>query len=121
MIDLKDTYDLIDRIVEDNKDKRRKNDRDALLSNGEACLEYTYALIHHAVDQESEYRKFEAELAQTEENGKKVTGAYAETKAKATDYYKEWQRAKQVIELLYHLSNMAKALARSIDSEYKAS
>ena len=95
---------------------------DKLLLNGEACLEYAYQLILYGVDQESEYRKFEASLAdKLDENGKKFTSAYCETKAKATDAYREWQRAKLVVELLYDLANMGKALARGIDRSVNAS
>ena len=46
---------------------------------------------------------------------KKGKNGEAETEAKATDYYKEWQRAKQTIELLYELANMAKKLTSDID------
>lgn len=115
-------YETIDRIIADCKVKRSRNDRDGLLENGQACLEYAYRLTHYSVDMESSYRKFEADLAdKTDENGKRNTSAYAETQAKATDFYKEWQRARQVIEVLNDLANMAKALARGVDSSYNAS
>lgn len=115
-------YKTIDKIIESQKVARKRNDYDTLLLNGEACLEYAYQLILYGVDQESEYRKFEASLAdKLDENGKKFTSAYCETKAKATDAYREWQRAKQVVELLYDLANMGKALAKGVDRELNAS
>jgi hypothetical protein len=119
---MNELYDIIDKIIADCKVKRARNDRDGLLENGQACLEYAYKLTHYSVDMESLYRKFEAEQAnKSDENGKRLTGAYAETLAKATDEYREWQRARQVIDILYNLSNMAKALARGVDSSYNAS
>ena len=114
-------YETIDLIIADNKKKRSRNDRDGLLENGEACLEYAYKLTHISVDRESAYRKFEAGLAdKTDENGKRNSVGYCETQSKATEDYKEWQRAKQVTDLLFDLANMAKALARGVDGSYNA-
>lgn len=115
-------YDVIDKITDTMKKQRQNNDRDGLLMSGEAALEYAYKLTHLSVDAESRYRKFEATLAdEADDNGKRNTSAYCETQAKAGDDYADWQRAKQVIEVLYALANMAKMLARGVDSSYQAS
>lgn len=114
-------YSIIDVIIEAQKKARQNNDYNTILLNAEALLEYLPRMIDHCVDQEAEYRKFEAKMSdEKDENGKRFSGAYCETKAKATDYYKEWQRSKQFIELMYELCNMAKKLAGSIDSELNA-
>jgi len=116
-----DIYKTIDTIIASQKKARSRNDYDTLLLNGEACLEYAYQLIIYGVEQESAYRKYEAGLADgVDENGKKNTGAYCETKAKATPEYREWQKAKLVVELLYDLANMGKALAKGVDRTLQA-
>lgn len=115
---IEEVFKTLDVIVASQKKARQSNDYNTLLLNAEALLEYCPKLIEYAVDQESEYRKFEAKLADSkDENGKRNTSAYCETQAKAQDSYKEWQRAKQFIELLYEMVNMAKKLAGSVDKE----
>lgn len=119
---MKDIYETIDAVMARVKEQRHRNDRDGLLLSGESCLELVYLLTDISVDAESRYRKFEADLSdKTDENGKRFSSAYCETKSKATDDYKEWQKAKQVIEVLYNLANMAKVLARGVDNSYNAS
>jgi len=115
-------YKTIDVIIASQKKARKNNDYNTLLLNAEALLEYCPELINFCIDQESEYRKFEAKIVdEKDELGKRNSGAYCETKAKATDFYKEWQRSKQFIELLYEMVNMSKKLAGSVDSEFKSS
>lgn len=116
-----DLYKTIDSIVEAQKKARRNNDYLGLMTNAEALLEYLPSLINHSVNQESEYRKFEAKLSDgRDDTGKRYTGAYCETQAKATDFYKEWQRAKLFIDLLFEFVNMAKKLAGSVNKEFNS-
>lgn len=120
MIDL--IYKTIDVIITAQKKARQENDYLTLMVNAEALLEYIPELIRYSVDQEAGYRKFEAQLAnEKDEQGKRNSGAYCETQAKATTFYSEWQKAKQFIELMYEMVNMAKKLAGSVDKELNAS
>lgn len=120
MID--EVYLTIDAIIAAQKKARKENDFLTLLVNSEALLEYLPSLINYSVNQESEYRKFEAKLIdEKDENGKRFSGAYCETKSKATDYYRDWQRAKLFIELIYEMVMMGKKLAGSVDKELNAS
>ncbi len=115
-------YSIIDKVTAKMREQRHANDRDGLLMSGEALLELSYKLTHISVDRESAYRKFESALAgEKDENGKYFTNAYCETQSKATEDYQEWQRARQVIEVLNDLAQMAKALARNTDNAYNAS
>jgi hypothetical protein len=116
---IESTYKVIDTIIKAQKIARSRNDFLALMLNGEALLEYLPTLINYAVDQEGEYRKFEANLANTVKDGKLLSSSYCETQAKATEYYREWQRAKNFIELLYEMVYMAKKLSTSVDKELK--
>lgn len=119
---VEDIYEIIDKVTATMREQRHNNDRDGLLLSGEALLELSYKLTHLSVEAESRYRKFEAGLVEEkDENGKKLTSAYCETKAKATDDYKDWQRAKQVIDVLNGLANMSKMLARNVDNSFNAS
>jgi hypothetical protein len=59
-------------------------------------------------------------IDERDDTGKRYTSSYAETKSKATDFYAEWQKAKQFIELMYEMVNMAKKLAGSVDKELNA-
>lgn len=119
---IEEVYKTIDTIIASFKKARHNKDYLTLMSNGLALLEYLPSLINYSIDQESEYRKFEAKMSdEREDTGKKFTGSYCETKAKATDFYKEWQRAKSFIELTYELVNIAKKLAGSVDKEYTSS
>lgn len=121
-MEIENVYKTIEVIIKAQKKARKDNDYNTLLLNAEALLEYCPELINYSIDQESEYRKFEAKLTdEKDELGKRNSGAYCETKAKATDYYKEWQRSKQFLELLYEMVNMSKKLAGSIDKEFNAS
>lgn len=112
---MEDIYKTIDTIVLAQKKARRENNYLGLMVNAEALLEYLPGLINHSVDQESEYRKFEAGMIEErDDTGKRYTSAFCETKAKATEYYKNWQKAKQFIELLYEMVNLSKKLAGTV-------
>lgn len=118
---IEDIYKIIDQIIRKQKEARRQNDYLALMVNAEALLEYIPNLIRFSVDQEGEYRKFEAKLSnEFDTAGKKYTSSYCETQAKATDHYKNWQQSKQFIELMYEMVQMAKKLAGSVDKEFNA-
>lgn len=114
-------YKLIDTIFLAQKKARHNNDYLTLMVNAEALLENLPTLINYSIDQESQYRKFEAKLASEEIEGKKPTGSYCETQAKATDFYKEWQKAKLFIDLMYEMVALSKKLAGSVDKELSAS
>lgn len=112
------TYKTIDVIIRSFKKSRHENDYLSIMTSGLALLEHIPALITYAVEQEGEYRKFESGLVdQIEENGKKTTASYCETKSKATSYYREWVKAKYFIELLYEFVALSKKLASSVDRE----
>lgn len=111
-------YSTIDTIIKAQKKARQNNDFLTLLVNGEALLEYLPQMINYSVDMEMFYRKFEASLAnEKDENGKRNSGAYCETQAKAIKEYGEWQRAKLTIELMYEMVNVSKKLAGSVERE----
>src|ERR1035437_5957898 len=114
-------YKTIDKIIQAQKKARHDDDYLTIMLNGEALLEYIPELILYSVSQESEYRKFEAGMIDETNGTKKLTSSYCETKAKATDFYKEWQKTKQFIELMFEMVNMAKALGRGLNNEIKAS
>jgi len=119
---MEELYKTIDLIVAHQKKARKNNDFYTLMKNGEALLEYMPDLIRYSVSQEAEYRKFEATTVnEVDSAGKMRTSSYAETQAKATDFYKNWQQAKLFIELIYEMVQMSKKLAGSVDKELKAS
>lgn len=67
-------YTLIDTIVLAQKKARHNNDYLTLMLNAEALLENLPTLINYAVDQESNYRKYEAKIAnEKDENDKKLS------------------------------------------------
>jgi len=113
-------YKTIDLILQHQKKARQSNDYLTLMVNAEALLEFMSKLINYSVEQESEYRKFEAGLIDEKDGEKKLTGAYCETKAKATSFYKEWIKAKLFIKLIYEMVNLSKKLAGSVDKELQA-
>ena len=118
---MEQVYLTIDKIVQAQKKARQADDYLTLMVNAEALLEFIPALINYSVEQEAEYRKFEAKYSNEKaENGKLNSGAYFETQAKATDFYKEWSKAKQFIELMYEMVNLSKKLAGSVDKELNA-
>lgn len=112
---------VINSIIKSFKSLRHEHNYLGLMESALALLEYTPSLIEYAVDKESEYRKFEANLTNESIDGKKNTSSYCETQAKATDSYKEWQKTKLYLDLIYEMVNIAKKLASSVDNEYKNS
>jgi len=115
-------YHTIDIIIASQKKARQDANYLKLVVNAEALLELIPTLINYCVEQESEYRKFESGLIDEKDaNEKKLTSAYCETKAKATSFYKEWQRVKMFIELMYEMVQISKKLAGSVDRELSAS
>jgi len=119
---MENIYSTIDIIVKAQKKARQNNDYLTLMINAEALLEFVPALINYSVDQEIEYRKFEARYTnEIDKQGKRNSGAYAETQAKATDFYKDWTKAKLFIDLIYEMVNLSKKLAGSVDRELSAS
>ena len=118
---MEELYKTIDLIVSHQKKARQSNDFYTLMKNGEALLEYMPNLIRYSVEQEAEYRKFEAKTVnEVDSAGKMRTSSFAETQAKATDFYKNWQQARLFIELIYEMVQMSKKLAGNIDKELQA-
>lgn len=115
---INETLKTIDAIIAKQKKARKEQDFLGIMLNGEALLEYLPAMIDYSVDQESAYRKYEAELTNKDNNGKAATSSYCETQAKASDFYKEWQRTKQFIELMYEMVQMSKALAKGVSKDF---
>lgn len=114
-------YDTIELITSKFRADRKANNYLGLVEDGLALLEEVPKLIEISITQESLYRQFEARLAdEVDEKGKKVPNTYCETMSKATDNYKEWQKAKQLIEYVYELVNMSKILARGVSKEFNA-
>lgn len=119
---IQEIYKTIDVIFKAQKKARQSNDYLTLMVNAEALLEFVPQLITYSVDQEAEYRKFEAKYTnEDDKTGKRNSGAYSETQAKATDFYKEWTKAKMFIELMYEMVNLSKKLASSVDKELQSS
>jgi hypothetical protein len=128
-MDIEQVYNTIDKIITAQKKARIANDYNTILLNCEALLEYMPQLIIYSVEQESEYRRVEFKVSNDEsvsqKDGDKVimkknTSAYAEVAAKSSEHYKNWQKSKQFIELLYEMVQMGKKLAGSVDNELKA-
>ena|ERR1035437_2772804 len=118
---IEETYKTIDTIIASIKKARRNNDYLTIMTSGLALLEYIPNLVIYMTEQEGEYRKFESGLIDgKDDTGKSRTSSYSETKAKATAFYREWQKAKYFLELIYELVNMSKALGRGINSEFNA-
>lgn len=118
---MEEIYKTIDTIVSHIKKCRKENNYLGLVITAEALLEYVPKLIEYSVNQENEYRKFEAKLSnEIDDMGKKLPNSYCETQAKATLEYKEWQRAKLTIDWMYEVVQMAKKLASSVENELKA-
>lgn len=115
-------FEVIRKILENTKVKRQKNDFLGVINNAQAVLDYLPDIINYEVDQEHQYRAFEAELSeQRDDTGKRYTGSYCETKAKATEFYKEYRRAQLFRELMYEVVQISKKLASSIDQNLNAS
>lgn len=118
---MEETYKIIDVIVAHIQKARKNNDYLTIMNDGIALLERIPILINYSVSQEAEYRKYEAKmLDDRDDTGKRYTSSYCETKSKATNYYSEWQKAKNFIELMYEMVNLSKKLAGSVDKEFNA-
>jgi heterodisulfide reductase subunit B len=114
-------YETIDIITKKFRADRKANNYLGLVEDGLALLEEVPKLVDISISQEAEYRKFEAHLAdERDENGKRFTNSYCETQSKATEHYKEWQKAKQLIEFVYELVNMSKLLAKGVTKEFNS-
>lgn len=118
---MEEVFKTIDIIFEAQKKARHKNDYNTLMVNAEALLERVPALINYSIEKEKQYRKEEAKIAnERDETGKQRSGSYAETQAKATEYYTEWQKAKLFMDLIYEMVALSKKLATGVNQEFKA-
>lgn len=114
-------YKTFELIRQANLKARKMNDYYTLLINAQALLDYAPDLIKIMVDNEHEYRKTEATLANTkDENGKYYSNSYCETQAKSGENYKEYIRAKATLDWLYESVNLSKKLAQDNNKELTA-
>ena len=114
-------YKIFEAIRKSNLEARKRNDYLTLMVNAQALLDYVPQLIEIMVNEEHEYRKFEAKLSQTkDENGKYYSNSYCETQSKATTNYKEYIKAKATLDWVYDSVNLSKKLATSVDQEMTA-
>ena len=118
---LEELSKTIDAVFESNKEARSRNDFIKLLENGFECLGFVNRLTNIAIDNEREYRKFEAiTLLELKQQGNKGKNGEAETRAKATDHYINMIHEHKLIELCHEMNNNAKKLADSLNNELKA-
>ena len=110
-----DIYKIFESIRKSNLEARKMNNYDKLLENAQALSDYIPQIIDILVEQENQYRKFDAELLSQE----KMTSSKAETMAKATDYYKEFKRAELMQDWAYETINISKKLATSVSNDYQ--
>lgn len=116
-----DLYTTFRAINQSNKKARHDNNYYKLLENAQALMDYIPELIDIIVDNEHEYRKFEAEMTQKrDENGKLMSGTYCETQAKATQFYKDYRKAELIKDWVYDSINLAKKLAVDNENNLKA-
>lgn len=114
-------YKNFEAIRQSNLKARKNNDYYTLLINAQALLDYAPDLIKIMVDNEHEYRKKEATLANTkDENGKYYSNSYCETQAKAGEEYREYIKAKATLDWLYESVNLSKKLAVDTDKNLTA-
>lgn len=109
---MNEVYEKIELIFQSQRKARANNDYITLIVNAEACVEYIHKLIPYITDQEWLYRKVEAKESETN------TSSKAEVIAKASEYYKEYIKAKMMIELLYEMINISKKLATGVNKEF---
>ena len=117
---MEEIYLTIDKIIQVQKKARRANDYLTLMTNAEALLEFIPKLITYSVNQEGEYRKYEAKLSLELTDGKKNTNSFCETQAKSTIFYSEWQKSKLFIDFIYEMVAMSKKLAGGVSREFNA-
>lgn len=114
-------FDAIDKILADTKEARQHKQYDRIILNAQAVLDYLPAIIRYEVEQEAQYRQFEAKLAlERDLNGKLNTGGFCETQAKATPFYTEYRKSQLFRELMYEVVQMSKKMARSHEQEFNA-
>lgn len=119
---MEEIYQTVDLIMLSQKKARARHDYITLMENGLALLERMPKLIEYSTEKEHEYRVFEARLTdERDDTGKKLTGSYCETQAKATEAYKEWRKAEKFMDLMYEQVQISKKLAGSVDKELSAS
>ena len=94
--------------------QRKAGDYYGLITSGIASLEYSYYLIEPMIQAESEYRKLEASEITNGSLGR------AETIAKASEHYKDWQKARYLHDTLLEINMSCKKLSSSNDKELKA-
>lgn len=120
-MNIQELHKTIGAIMDSNKKARQANNYILLIENGFACLEYVHKIIDIAIDSEKKYRQYEAKvLEELKNSGVKGKNGEAETRAKATEFYSDWQHSIQLITLCYEMVNVAKLLSRSLDKELKA-
>ena len=104
----------IEVIMNSIKNHRKLNDYYGLLTDGIACLEYSYKLIDVIVDNEQAYRQIQALEITKETLGK------AEVIAKASNEYKNWKKATFLYDTLIEMNMTCKKLATSNEKELKS-
>jgi len=114
-------FDSLSLILADTKKARQLKQYNRIIDNAQAVLDYLPDIIAYEVEQEQQYRQFEAKLLdEREESGKLRTSSYCETKAKATDFYANYRKAQLFRELSYEVVQISKKIARSNEQEYNA-
>jgi|ERR1035437_358895 hypothetical protein len=117
---MQEIYNTIDLIIQAQKKARRANDYLTLMTNAEALLEFIPKLITYSINQEGEYRKYEAKLSLELTDNKRNSNSFCETQSKATLFYAEWQKSKLFIEFIYEMIQMSKKLAGGVSREFNA-
>lgn len=112
---MNNTIETINKIIELNKQARADNNYYLLLMNAQSILEEIPNLINLSVNYEHKYRVCEAKMVEDP----KMTASRAEIFAKATEDYKEWQKIKQTIDLMYEMVQVAKRLAVDVEFNRK--
>lgn len=114
-------FEAIDLILASTKKARQNKDYNTIIDNAQACLDYLPAIIKYEVEQESQYRQFEAKLAlEQDSTGKLKSSSFCETQAKATQFYTEYRKAMLFRELMYEVVQISKKIARSHEQEFNA-
>lgn len=121
-METKSRFDIIDTIIKDTKQKHERHDEIGIISNAFVLLSHMSDLIKYEVDNEAIYRKKEAELLSSFDNtGKARTSSWAETNARASDEYKNYQKAMKFRDLLYEVVQLSKKVATATSKEFNAS
>lgn len=104
----------INSIMTSIKEHRSKTDYYGLVTDGIACIEYSYKLINIITYNEQEYRKIEVREIENGSLGR------ADAIAKASDYYKDWKKALLMHDCLLEMNMTCKKLAFSNEKEIKS-